>query len=249
VLLHWPRRECVRTETFPPQDSPSCPQYSSEEKHNDLGNVREIQKGYRAEALSTFLGVPAPSAAPAVAWVPPADEMLVSPALFNYLNQMLQFCPTNPTEKNLMAQFATLNIGTRETFDFGKLSTELQQAVAPGLGNVKQDVEALMVKINAGEVGSSDVFGTREYPKNNYLYRFMGAKLGLYGNSAAEAIYIPYFVDAKHQPLDASKTDYTLSFAKGQLPPAKAFWSLTMPEVEAQNGTWKAPSMKPLMST
>jgi hypothetical protein len=104
----------VCTETFPPQDSPSCPQYSSEEKHNDLGNVREIQKGYKAEALSTFLGVPAPSAAPAVAWVPPADEMLVSPALFNYLNQMLQFCPTNPTEKDLMAQFATLNIGTRE---------------------------------------------------------------------------------------------------------------------------------------
>lgn len=280
----------------------------------DLGNVKEIQKGYTAQTLSAFLGKPAPAAAPAVAWLPPADNMLASPALFNYLNLMLRFCPTNPTEIDLMARFAKLNIGAGKQFDFGKLSPEMQQAVVAGLGDVKQDVEGEMQRVNAGEVGSADVFGTREFLKNNYLYRFMAAKLGLYGNTATEAIYIPYFVDAKHQPLDASKTNYTFSFAKGQLPPAKAFWSLTMydgktqflvanplqryllnsamlnsfaygadgsltlhvqkdspgpalasnwlpapdgpfyqmlriymPEVEAQNGTWKKPSMEPVI--
>ncbi len=93
-----------------------------------------------------------------------------------------------------MAQFAKLNIGAGKNFDFGKLPAELQQAVVAGLGDVKQDVEALMQRINAGEVGSADAFGTREYLKNNYLYRFIGVKLGLYGNTATEARYIPYFV-------------------------------------------------------
>ncbi len=200
----------------------------------DLDNVKKIQKGYKAEPLSAFLGRTAPQSAPPVAWTPPTDNMLASPALFSYLNLMLQFCPTNATEIDLMARFAKLNIGAGKHFDFAKLSPEIQQAVIAGLGDVKQAVEGEMVKVNSGEVGSSDVFGTREFLKNNYLYRFMAAKLGLYGNTAAEAIYMPYFVDAKHQPLDASKANYTLSFAKGQLPPAKAFWSLTMYDGKTQ---------------
>jgi len=54
----------------------------------------------------------------------------------------------------------------------------------------------LMKRVNAGEVTSGDIFGTREFLKNNYLYRFAGARLGLYGNSREEALYPPYFVDA-----------------------------------------------------
>ena len=70
--------------------------------------------------------------------------------------------------------------------------------------------------------------------KDNYLYRYAGAKLGLYGNSKQDAIYFGYFVDASHQPLDASKTTYELHFAKGDLPPNKAFWSLTMYDGKTQ---------------
>ena len=92
----------------------------------------------------------------------------------------------------------------------------------------------MMKRINAEEVSSSDMFGTREFLKNNYLYRYVGAKLGLYGNSGDEAIYLAYFVDANHQPLDSAKTNYTLLFPKGQLPPAKAFWSLTMYDGKSQ---------------
>ncbi len=157
-----------------------------------------------------------------------------APALFSYLNFMLQFCPTNPSEKDLMERFAKLNIGAGKSFDFAKLSPEMQKAVADGLADVKLDVGALMKRINAGEVTSSEVFGTREFLKNNYLYRFVGAKLGLYGNSGEEAIYSPYFVDANHQPLDAAKNRYTLLFPKDQLPPAKAFWSLTMYDGKTQ---------------
>ena len=63
------------------------------------------------------------------------------------------------------------------------------------------------------------MFGTRDFLKDNYLYRYVGAKLGLYGNSKQDALYFGYFVDASHQPLDASKSSYELHFAKGALPP------------------------------
>jgi hypothetical protein len=201
---------------------------------SDIDNVKKIQAGYKAQPLSKYLNKPGPAAAPAVNWPEPTPAMLTSPALFSYLNFMLKFCPTDPSEKELMARFAKLNIGAGKTFDFEKLSPETQKAVIEGLGDVKPAVEAVMKQVNAGEVKSTDVFGTREFLKNNYLYRFLGAKLGLYGNSAAEAIYIPYFVDAGHQPLNASGASYVLTFPKGQLPPAKAFWSLTMYDGKTQ---------------
>ncbi len=200
----------------------------------DLGNVKKIQAGYKAQTLSQYLKQPAPPAAPAVNWPRLTSDALTSPALFSYLNFMLQFCPTNPSEKDLMERFAKLNIGAGKTFDFSKLSPESQKAVTDGIADAGTDMDALMKRVNADEVPSSDFFGTREFLKNNYLYRYAGAKLGLYGNSGEEAIYLAYFVDGNHQPLDASKTSYTVLFPKGQLPPAKAFWSITMYDGKTQ---------------
>ena len=74
------------------------------------------------------------------------------------------------------------------------------------------------------------MFGTREYLKNNYLYRMAAAVLGIYGNSKQEAMYPVYYVDEAKQKLDGANR-YTLRFAPGQLPPVNAFWSLTMYEL------------------
>ena len=200
----------------------------------DLNNVKKIQAGYHAQTLSQYLKQPAPAAAPAVNWPAPSADMLTTPALFPYLNFMLQFCPTNPAETDLMSRFAKLNIGAGKTFDFSKLSPESQKAVTDGIADAGKDMDALMKRVNADEISSSDFFGTRDFLKGNYLYRYAGAKLGLYGNSGEEAIYLAYFVDANHQPLDASKTAYTLMFPKGGLPPARAFWSLTMYDGKTQ---------------
>jgi hypothetical protein len=89
----------------------------------------------------------------------------------------------------------------------------------------------LKKKADACEVTSGDAFGTREFLKNNYLYRWMGDVLGIYGNSKEEALYPLYYVDADGKKLDASTGKYTLRFPAGQLPPVNAFWSLTMYEL------------------
>ena len=200
----------------------------------DLANVKKIQAGYKAEPLSKFLSQAAPAAATAINWPKPADGMLTTPAIFRYVNFMLQFCPTNPSEKDLMDRFAKLNIGAGQSFDIAKFSPEVQKAINDGIADAGVDLDALMKQINSDQVSSSDMFGTRAFLKNNYLYRYAGAKLGLYGNSGDEAIYLAYFVDAEHQPLDASKNNYTLQFPQGQLPPAHAFWSLTMYDGKSQ---------------
>ncbi len=200
----------------------------------DLGRVKKIQAGYRAEPLSHFVGKAAPAAPPAITWPKPTTTMTTSPDAFRYLNFLLDFGPTHPSEQALMARFATIGIGAGKEFDFAAKSPAEQKAIEAGIADAWQDLAGLQKKINADQVSSADFFGTREFLKNNWLYRFAGAKLGLYGNSGAEAIYLSYFVDANGKPCDASKTGYTLRFPKGQLPPAGAFWSLTMYDGKSQ---------------
>jgi hypothetical protein len=199
---------------------------------DDLDNVKRVQAGYKAEPLSAFLGQPAPTAAPPIAFIKPLtpDEEKKSPAFFNILNFVLQFCPTDPSEKELIARFAKIGVGAGKTFDASTLSPELKTAIEQGMADAWADLASLVKRIDAKEVTSGDLFGTRAYLKNNYLYRMAAAALGIYGNSKQEAMYPIYGVDAEGQKLDGANR-YALRFAPGQLPPVNAFWSLTMYEM------------------
>jgi hypothetical protein len=198
---------------------------------DDIDNVRQVQRGYKVQTLSTFLGKSAPKAAPTIDFIKPLTpaEQKTSPQFFNVLNFVLQFCPTVPSEKGLMTRFARIGVGAGKTFDASKLSIEMNTAIEQGMGDAWDDFAALEKQFAAGKVTSGDVFGTRQYLKNNYLYRMTAAVLGIYGNSKQEAMYPVYYDDATKQKLDGAKR-YTLRFAPGQLPPVNAFWSLTMYE-------------------
>lgn len=200
----------------------------------DIGNVEEVQAGYKVQPLSAFLGQPAPKAAPAIDFVKPLTlaEEKTSIEFFNILSFVLQFCPTVPSEKDLMAQFARIGVGAGRTLDASKLSPELKSAIEQGMADAWADLAGLQKRINAHEVTSGDLFGTREYLKNNYLYRMGAAVLGIYGNSKQEAMYPIYSVDSNGQKLDGSYR-YAVRFAPSQLPPVNAFWSLTMYDLPA----------------
>jgi hypothetical protein len=199
----------------------------------DLDNVKKIQDAYKAQPLSAFLGKPAPKAAPAIDFINPLtpDAQKTSLEFFNLLNFTLQFCPTHPSEKELMARFAKIGVGAGKTFDPNKLSAEIKKAIEEGMADAWADQANLKKRIDAKEVTSGDMFGTREHLKNNYAYRMAGAVLGIYANSKQEAMYPAYTVDSNGQALDGSKNRYTIRFAPGQLPPVSAFWSLTMYEL------------------
>ncbi len=203
-------------------------------KPDDLDNVKKVQAGYQVRTLSQFAGEPAPPAAPGIEFLKPLtpEQQKTSPEFFNLLNFVLQFCPTHPSENVMMARFAKLGIGAGRSFDAGKFSPALRKAVEDGMADARQDLaEFKKTKLDTGEVTSGDMFGTREYLKNNYLYRMAAAVLGIYGNSKAEAMYPVYTLDNEGQRLDASKSRYVLRFAPDRLPPVNAFWSLTMYEM------------------
>jgi hypothetical protein len=202
----------------------------------DLDNVKKVQAGYKAQPLSAFLGQPAPKAAPAIDFIKPLKpaEQKNSMEFFNILNFILKFTPTVPSEMALMERFAKIGVGAGKTFDASKLTPEVKQAIEQGIADAwKEFNEFKSAQVDAGKVTSGDMFGTREYLKNNYLYRMTAAILGIYGNSKAEAMYPLYTVDAAGEKLDATKNRYTLRFAPGQLPPVNAFWSVTMYDLPA----------------
>jgi len=131
-----------------------------------------------------------------------------------------------------MARFAEIGIGMRKKFDAARLSPELKKAFADGMADAWKKLDDFQkTSIDTGKVTSGDLFGSRVFLKNNYLYRFAGAVLGIYGNSKQEAMYPIYKVDAEGRDLDASGNSYTLRFAPDRLPPVNAFWSLTMYEL------------------
>ncbi|NUS71667.1 MAG: DUF1254 domain-containing protein [Ensifer adhaerens] len=201
----------------------------------DIENVKKVQAGYKVEPLSTFLGQPAPAPAAAVDFVNPlsAEEEKSSPDFFSILNFVLGFCPTSPSETDLMERFARINVGGGKRFDFEAFSPEVQQAIEGGIADAWAAFKAFKeTELDTGKRTSADSFGTREYLNGRYLDRMSGAVLGIYGNSKDEAIYPAYFTSDDKKPL-SGENRYTLHFEPGQLPPVNAFWSLTLYELPA----------------
>jgi hypothetical protein len=196
----------------------------------DIEGVRQVQAGFKVEPLSTYLGRPAPKPAPAINFIRPlsAEQERKSPEFFQVLNFVLSYCPTLPSEKDLMRRFSRLNIGPGKNFDFQALSPELRKAVEEGIHDAwHRSFAELESQRIAGKLQSGDIVGSREHLAGNYLYRMAGTVYGIYGNSAEEALYSGFSMDNKGQSLDGARNRYVLRFSKDQLPPVHSFWSLT----------------------
>jgi len=199
----------------------------------DLENVKKIQAGYKVQPLSAFLGESPPAPAPDLVWpAPQAGEAGKTAAIFTIVNFMLELCPTVPSETELMQRFARIGVGAGVPFEVSTLSPEMMAAFEGGIADAWQAFAGVEKEMATGKLNSGDCFGTRKFLENNYLLRFAGAKLGLYGNSREEALYPIYSVDAAGQPLDAARNDYVVTFAERI--PTKAFWSLTMYDGKTQ---------------
>ncbi len=201
----------------------------------DMPNVEKVQAGYSAQPLSAFLKQPAPPAAPKIDFLP-ATTAGIKANFYEYLSFALQFVPPTAQDSGIRARLASIGVGPGKTFEFKDLSVEHKAAVLLGMKAGDDQVDKFLASgnknINGWNVGA--FFGDSAFFKGRWLMRAAAAKGGLYGNDAEEAMYPYTRTDGKGETLDGSKHNYTITFAKGQLPPVNAFWSVTMYDGKSQ---------------
>ncbi|NEP43376.1 MAG: DUF1254 domain-containing protein, partial [Okeania sp. SIO2H7] len=165
---------------------------------DDIDNVNAIQEKYKAQPLSEFLDTQRPEAPPEIDYPPISSETL-NDHFFEYVNFLLQFAPTHPTEVELRDEFKTIGVEPGAVFPPEGVSQEWLDAIASG-----QQAGIDTIDETAQETTSSaGVFGTREELNNDYLKRAVGSLLGIYGNSIAEAFYPGYIVDENGELLNS----------------------------------------------
>jgi hypothetical protein len=196
---------------------------------DDMPEVVKIQQGYQLRPLSSFLGKPAPAAAPALDF-PKANAELAKTEFFDFLDFVLAQAPAGPEEAEIRAKLQKIGVGPGKAFHFKDLSLDHKAAIALGMKagerQVEEKVASIGKRINGWQIGAA--FGNRDFYKGDWLLRAAAAKAGIFGNNAEEAMYPMTRWLADGEILDSSKHNYTLTFPAGQMPPVDAFWSVTM---------------------
>ncbi|MGM4988146.1 DUF1254 domain-containing protein [Tardiphaga sp. 841_E9_N1_2] len=193
----------------------------------DLENLRKIQSGYQLRPLSRYLGTTAPAAVADIKWIRPVKPAEQSKSLefFNQLAFLLQLTSVNPAEAALRNRFESIGIVSGAAFDTASISDTRRAALLAGMAEGQAEIDAYRATLGGK---SADLFGSREFLKNDYLKRATGTQVGIGANSKDEALYPIYEKDGEGRPLDGSSGRYILRYAAGEFPPVNAFWSLTM---------------------
>jgi hypothetical protein len=199
----------------------------------DYAKVHALQDKFSVAPLSSY-GKP---------YTPPPSEVDVSldmktPVVaqiqalsvndyFSYLAKLLKTNPPAAQDAPIVARMAKIGLVPGQDFDPSKLSVFDNEAVKAvprnGLmkmvGRVKEQQP-----INGWLVFGSNVgnWGT------DYLLRATTAWLGPGWNIPADAVYPLSQKDANGNDYNGADHKYVLRFEKGQFPPVKGFWSLTM---------------------
>jgi hypothetical protein len=202
---------------------------------DDMDNVIKVQNGYKVGTLSSYLNKSPPPPPPAIEF-PKIDKELIKTNFFEYLDFALRFAPAEANEAQIRAQLARIGVGAGKTLAFKDLSLEDKAEILLGMKEGDRRVDEAAADngkdINGWRVGA--LFGDSAFFSGDWLKRATAAKVGIYGNDAAEAMYPHTRTDSDGQTLDCNGHNYTLTFPAGQLPPVNAFWSVTMYDGKTQ---------------
>jgi hypothetical protein len=153
-------------------------------------------------------------------------------AYFKLLAALMKDNPPAADDAPMVAKLAKIGIVPGQEFDMSKLDP----AVAKVLQAVpKAAQEKIMSQMQAG--GSVNVNGWSYRTEGigiygtDYLQRAFITAIGLGANRPQDAIYPTSEADADGKPYDGANK-YVLHIDKGQMPPAEAFWSLTIYNAE-----------------
>jgi hypothetical protein len=203
----------------------------------DYDAVHKVQDAYTLTPLSRW-----GKGAEPVKYVPdPTVEMKVDPLTqvntmpaAKYFARAAELMKANPPHKSDWSQIARLKrlgIVPGESFDLDKASpvvkAALEKAPEEGLKHIKSKISTLARVANGWEM-NTDTMGVYG---NYYLKRAIVAMVGLGANQVDDAIYPMNIGDADGKPM-VGEGKYVIHFTKEELPPAGAFWSITMYDAE-----------------
>ena len=199
----------------------------------DYDAVHEIQAGYAITPLSEWGKPPVPPTVtvdPSVDMkTPPKAQVDTMPAdkFFAYAAELLKVIPPHVTDQPIIAQLSRIGFAPGRSYDVQNLNPAIREA----LTRAPADAQALMrwklatlARVVNGWSMNTDTMGVYG---NYYLKRAIIAQYGLGANVPEDAVYPANLADESGKPLDGAN-EYTLHFDKGEIPPVRAFWSITL---------------------
>jgi hypothetical protein len=201
---------------------------------SDYSAVHAFQDGMSLEAIggSQLAASPAPEPPIDLAIPPRIQVDAMSPHEFlAYGSHLLQTTRPHDTDWSQLERLKRIGIGPGLRFVPGKLSKEDQSAIVAGVTDARRALTTREAGMNPTSNGWS--YGTESVGVygNAYLRRAIIARRGLGASPPEDAVYMTAYRDGRGQLLQGGRS-YSLRFEKDQLPPAGAFWSVTLYDAE-----------------
>jgi hypothetical protein len=199
--------------------------------------VRAFQDRLTITRLAEWPGPASPvkgTVDPAVdAQTPPLRQVfgLDAAGFFGEAMEILREVPTHVADTPILERMARLGLVPGEPFDQAAASPQaaaaLEAAVPAAIKKITERQQTLAHPVD-GWMALNEGIGSWGV---NYLRRACVDLIGLGANLPEDAVYPISYFDVDGDPYDGSNA-YVLHFDADALPPAKAFWSLTMYDEE-----------------
>lgn len=200
----------------------------------DYDHVHKLQAGYAAAPLSSWGrrqdSTPAFAADPSVDMTTPPVEQVArmdAGAFFAIFAETMKHNPPHATDYAMLLRMEHVGLVPGKGFDLARAGPAVQRglarAAADGYRRIVDNRKRIRLTGN-GWVTLGNALGVYG---NDYLQRAFISYAGLGALPPEEAIYPMVAFDGNREPLTGAAR-YRLHFEKDELPPANAFWSLTM---------------------
>jgi hypothetical protein len=199
---------------------------------DDYEAVHAFQSGLKATPLSRWgkpYTPPKGTLDPAVEARAPVEQVhdLSAAAFFALFADASRGNPPHANDYPILQRMQRIGLEPGKPFDLAKSPAALRSAVERGVPAAQQKIVAatrrLGTTVNGWQMTGSPIgtYGT------DYLRRAAIAYGGLGANVLEDAVYPSAHGDADGKPFD-NALPYTMHFTKEQIPPVRAFWSLTV---------------------
>ncbi|HWE20505.1 MAG TPA: DUF1254 domain-containing protein [Hyphomicrobiaceae bacterium] len=158
---------------------------------------------------------------------PDQVERMDAATFFALFAELMKENPPHPTDYPILARLKRIGIEPGKAFAPAAAPREVQRALEAAAPDALKLIKAAFARSGVSSNGWRTHLAAVGTYGADYLQRAGLAYGGLGGNVATDAVHPTAVAGADGQQLSSDRS-YVLHFAKDQLPPARAFWSLTV---------------------